>query len=109
MNIIMLGPPGAGKGTQAEVLSKKMDLTTLSTGNILRAAIAEKRPVGLNAKTYMDKGELVPDDVIIGIVKDYLETHDLGKGCILDGVPRTIAQAEMLDKMGVRIDAVLSL
>lgn len=109
MNIIMLGPPGAGKGTQAEVLSKKLGVTTLSTGNILRSAIAEQRPVGLNAKAYMDKGQLVPDDVIIGIVKDYLETHDLGKGCILDGVPRTIAQAEMLDSMGVQIDAAISL
>ncbi len=109
MNIIMLGPPGAGKGTQAEVLSRKLGVTTLSTGNILRAAIAEGRPVGLSAKAYMDKGELVPDDVIIGIVKDYLETHDLGKGCILDGVPRTIHQAEMLDKMGVPIDAAISL
>ena len=109
MNIIMLGPPGAGKGTQAEVLSKKLGVTTLSTGNILRAAIADKRPVGLSAKAYMDKGQLVPDDVIIGIVKDYLESHDLGKGCILDGVPRTIAQAEMLDQMGVQIDAAISL
>ena len=109
MTIIMLGPPGAGKGTQAEVISKKLEVTTLSTGNILRAAIADKRPVGLNAKAFMDKGELVPDDVIIEIVKDYLETHDLGKGCILDGVPRTIAQARMLDEMGVKIDAAISL
>ncbi len=109
MNIIMLGPPGAGKGTQAEVLSKKLGITTLSTGNILRAAIAEGRPVGLNAKAFMDKGQLVPDDVIIGIVKDYLETHDLGKGCILDGVPRTLVQARMLDEMGVKIDAAISL
>jgi len=109
MNIIMLGPPGAGKGTQAEVLSRKLGVTTLSTGNILRSAIAEGRPVGLNAKAFMDKGQLVPDDVIIGIVKDYLETHDLGKGCILDGVPRTLAQARMLDEMGVAIDAAISL
>lgn len=109
MTIIMLGPPGAGKGTQAEVLSQKLKVTTLSTGNILRTAIAEKRPVGLNAKAFMDKGELVPDDVIIGIVKDYLESHDLGNGCILDGVPRTIAQAKMLDEMGVAIDAAISL
>ncbi len=109
MTIIMLGPPGAGKGTQAEVLGKKLGVTTLSTGNILRTAIAEERPVGLNAKAYMDKGQLVPDDVIIGIVKDYLESHDLGDGCILDGVPRTLVQAEMLDKMGVVIDAAISL
>ena len=109
MNIIMLGPPGAGKGTQAAVLSGKLGVTTLSTGNILRAAIAEQTPVGLSAKSYMDKGELVPDDVIIGIVKDYLETHDLGAGCILDGVPRTVAQAEILDEMGVPIDAAISL
>ena len=109
MTIIMLGPPGAGKGTQAEVLGKKLGVTTLSTGNILRTAIAEERPVGLNAKAYMDKGQLVPDDVIIGIVKDYLESHDLGSGCILDGVPRTLVQAEMLDKMGVKIDAAISL
>ena len=105
----MLGPPGAGKGTQAAVLSAKLGVATLSTGNLLRAAIAQERPVGLSAKAYMDKGALVPDDVIIGIVKDYLETHDLGRGCILDGVPRTVNQAEMLDRMGVPIDAAIVL
>lgn len=109
MTIIMLGPPGAGKGTQAEILSAKLGVTTLSTGNILRTAIAEKRPVGLDAKKYMDKGELVPDEVIIGIIKDFLASHDLGKGCILDGVPRNINQAKMLDEMGVAIDAAVSL
>ena len=109
MNIIMLGPPGAGKGTQAEVLSKKMDLTTLSTGNILRAAIAEQRPVGLNAKTYMDKGELVPDDVIIGIVQERLAEPDCANGYILDGVPRTIPQAEAMEKLGIGVDTALSI
>ena len=94
MNIIMLGPPGAGKGTQAEVLSKKMDLTTLSTGNILRAAIAEKRPVGLNAKTYMDKGELVPDSLTVEILLDRVAQEDCKNGYVLDGFPRTIPQAE---------------
>lgn len=109
MTLVMLGPPGAGKGTQAEILSKRLGVTTLSTGNILRTAIAEGRQVGLEAKKYMDKGELVPDDVIIGIIKDFLATHDLGKGCILDGVPRNINQAKMLDEMGVVIDAAISL
>ena len=109
MNIIMLGPPGAGKGTQAEVLSRKLGVTTLSTGNILRSAIAEGRPVGLNAKAFMDKGQLVPDSVIIGIVKERLAESDCANGFILDGMPRTIPQAEALRDNDISFDAVVSL
>ncbi len=109
MKLIMLGAPGAGKGTQAEILSKKLNVPTISTGNILRAAIREGTPVGLEAKSYMDAGKLVPDQVIMGIVVERLGKSDCADGYILDGVPRTIAQAEALEKAGVSFDAVLSL
>jgi adenylate kinase len=109
MTLIMLGPPGAGKGTQTAVLSKKLGIISISTGHILRTAISERRPVGLEAKKYMDKGLLVPDDTIIEIVKDFFATNDIGKGCILDGVPRNIYQAEMLEKLGIQIDVAISL
>ena len=94
MKLIMLGAPGAGKGTQAAILSERLGIPTISTGNILRAAVKNGTPVGLQAKSYMDAGKLVPDEVIIGIV---------------DGVPRTIAQAEALDKAGVVFDCVVSI
>ena len=94
MNLILLGAPGAGKGTQAEILCKKLGIPSISTGNILRAAIKDGTPTGLKAKSYMDAGQLVPDEVIIGIVGERLEQEDCRKGCILDGVPRTIAQAD---------------
>ena len=109
MNLILLGAPGAGKGTQAEILSKKLDIPTISTGNILRAAIKNGTPVGLKAKSYMDSGKLVPDEVIIGIIGERLEEEDCRKGCILDGVPRTIAQAEALEKADIKIDAVIAI
>ena len=109
MNIVLLGAPGAGKGTQAEILCRELSIPTISTGNILRAAIKNGTPTGLKAKSYMDAGKLVPDSVIIGIVAERLEKPDCAKGFILDGVPRTIAQAEAIETMGIRIDKVLEL
>lgn len=109
MKIILLGAPGAGKGTQAERISKILNIPTISTGNILRAAIRNETTVGLQAKAYMDAGQLVPDEVIIGIVTERLAQPDCEKGFILDGVPRTIAQAEALEEAGVRFDAVVSI
>ena len=94
MKLILLGAPGAGKGTQAEILSKKLNIPTISTGNILRAAVKNETPIGLKAKSFMDAGKLVPDDVIIGIIVERLAEPDCQNGYILDGVPRTIAQAE---------------
>ena len=109
MKLIMLGAPGAGKGTQAAVLSEKLGIPAISTGNILRAAVKNGTPVGLQAKSYMDAGKLVPDDVIIGIVAERVAQSDCRDGYILDGVPRTIAQAESLERDGVHFDVVLSL
>ena len=101
MRLILLGAPGAGKGTQAEVLCKRLGIPSISTGNILRAAIKEGTPTGRKAKSYIDAGTLVPDEVIIGIVHERLAQEDCRKGYILDGVPRTIAQAEALEKAGI--------
>ena len=109
MKLILLGAPGAGKGTQAEILCKKLGIPTISTGNILRAAIKEGTPTGLKAKSYIDAGKLVPDEVIIGIVHERLSQDDCKSGYILDGVPRTIAQAEALEKAGIGFDAVVSI
>ena len=109
MKLILLGAPGAGKGTQAEILKKKLEIPTISTGNILRAAVKNGTPTGLKAKEYMDAGKLVPDEVIIGIINERLQAEDCKKGYILDGVPRTIAQAEALDKAGIVFDAVINL
>ena len=109
MKLIMLGAPGAGKGTQAGILSEKLGIPTISTGNILRSAVKNGTPVGLQAKSYMDAGKLVPDQVIIDIVAERLAQDDCSKGYILDGVPRTIAQAEALEKAGVVFDHVLSI
>ena len=109
MKLILLGPPGAGKGTQAEILSKKLDIPTISTGNILRAAIKNGTEIGLKAKSFMDAGKLVPDEVIIGIIAERLEQPDCAKGYILDGVPRTLAQAEAIENSGIHFDAVLSI
>ena len=97
MKLIMLGAPGAGKGTQAAIFSERLGIPTISTGNILRAAVKNGTPVGLQAKSYMDAGKLVPDEVIIGIIAERLGEEDCRKGYILDGVPRTIAQAEALE------------
>lgn len=109
MKLILLGAPGAGKGTQAERLCKELNIPTISTGNILRAAIKNGTPTGLKAKSYMDAGKLVPDEVIIGIITERLAEDDCKGGFILDGVPRTIAQAEALEKAGIRFDAVVSI
>ncbi len=109
MKLILLGAPGAGKGTQAEILCKKLGIPTISTGNILRAAIKDGTPTGLKAKSYIDAGKLVPDEVIIGIVDERLSQDDCANGYILDGVPRTIAQAEALEKAGIAFDAVISI
>jgi adenylate kinase len=109
MKLILLGAPGAGKGTQAEIISAKLNIPTISTGNILRAAVANGTPVGLKAKEYMDAGKLVPDDVIIGVITERLAEPDCQNGYILDGVPRTIAQAEALEAAGVHFDAVVSI
>ena len=109
MNIIFFGAPGAGKGTQAEIVSKKLDIPTLSTGNIIREAIQNGPEMGLSAKSYIDAGKLVPDEVVIGIIKDRLDKDDCKKGFILDGFPRTIPQAKALDEMGVKIDVVLNI
>ncbi|MCC8358000.1 MAG: adenylate kinase [Clostridiales bacterium] len=109
MKLIMLGAPGAGKGTQAEILAKKLDVPTISTGNILRAAVKAGTPIGLKAKSYMDAGALVPDDVIIGIIAEALQGPECAKGYILDGVPRTIPQAEAMEEQGVQIDYAVDL
>lgn len=109
MRLILLGAPGAGKGTQAEILSRMLGIPTISTGNILRTAMKEGTPVGLKAKEYVDSGKLVPDDVIVGIVRERLAKEDCQKGFILDGMPRTIPQAEALEQAGITIDAALSI
>ncbi len=109
MKLILLGAPGAGKGTQADILSKLLGIPTISTGNILRAAVKNGTPVGLKAKEYMDVGALVPDEVIIGIIAERLSEQDCKNGYILDGVPRTIPQAEAMEKGGIDIDCALSI
>ena len=109
MKLILLGAPGAGKGTQAEILCKKLNVPTISTGNILRAAIKDGTPTGLKAKSFIDAGALVPDEVIIGIVDERLAQDDCKNGYILDGVPRTIAQAEAMEQAGIVFDAVVSI
>ena len=109
MKIILLGAPGAGKGTQAEVICKHLNIPTISTGNCLREAVKNGSPLGLRAKADMDSGRLVPDDVVIGVVKDRIAKDDCAKGYILDGFPRTGAQAEALEAMGVEIDKVIDL
>ena len=109
MNLILLGAPGAGKGTQAEMLSKHLQIPTISTGNMLREAMANGSELGKQVKSYMDSGSLVPDDVILSIVAQRVMEPDCANGFILDGVPRTLAQANALDEKGVRIDHVVSI
>ena len=109
MRLILLGAPGAGKGTQAEILSKELNIPTISTGNILRAAMKNGTPVGLEAKSYVEAGKLVPDEVIIDIIGERLAEPDCKNGFILDGVPRTIPQAEALEAHGIVIDCALSI
>ncbi len=109
MNLIFLGAPGAGKGTQAEVISQKLSIPTISTGNIIREALKNGTEMGLKAKSYIEAGKLVPDSVVIGIIQERLAKDDCANGFILDGFPRTIPQAEALDEMGVKIDKVVEI
>lgn len=109
MNLVLLGAPGAGKGTVAEYISMVLGIPAISTGNILRSAVKNETPIGLQAKNYMDRGALVPDDVVIGVVKERLAEKDCLNGCILDGIPRTTAQAEALELVGLRIDSAVLL
>lgn len=109
MKLILLGAPGAGKGTQAEILSERWNVPTISTGNILRSAVKNGTSVGLRAKEYMDAGQLVPDDVIMGVLKERLSESDCAQGYILDGVPRTIPQAQAMEDSGIEIDCALSI
>lgn len=109
MKLILLGAPGAGKGTQAEVICDALKIPAISTGNIIRDALAKGTEMGLKAKSFIDAGQLVPDEVVIGIIKDRLAKDDCANGFILDGFPRTIPQAEALDAMGIEIDRVVDI
>ena len=109
MKLILLGAPGAGKGTQAEKICEKLNIPAISTGNIIRAALKNGTEMGLKAKSYMDAGQLVPDEVVIGIIKDRLKDDDCKNGFILDGFPRTIPQAQALVDMGIDIDKVIDI
>lgn len=108
MKIIFLGAPGAGKGTQAEIVSERLGIPTISTGAIIREAIKNGTKMGVEARKYTETGALVPDEVVIGIIKERLSKPDCQNGFILDGFPRTVPQAEALDAMGIKLDAVLS-
>lgn len=109
MKLILLGAPGAGKGTQAEIISETLKIPTISTGNIIREALKSGTEMGRKAKEYVDAGQLVPDEVVIGIIRDRLAQPDCAGGFILDGFPRTIPQAEALDRMGIDIDRVIDI
>ncbi|MBO8128016.1 MAG: adenylate kinase [Peptococcaceae bacterium] len=113
MNLLIMGPPGGGKGTQAEVIVKELGITHISTGDMFREAVKAGTEMGKKAKEYMDKGALVPDEVVVGMVKDRLSQPDCAKGFLLDGFPRTVAQAEALDatlkEMGIKLDAVINI
>ena len=109
MKLILLGAPGAGKGTQAEQICEKLSIPAVSTGNIIRESMKQGTEMGKKAKSFVDAGQLVPDEVVIGIIKERLSEKDCENGFILDGFPRTIPQAEALDKMGIDIDTVLSI
>ena len=109
MKLIFLGAPGAGKGTQAEIIAAELKIPTISTGNIIREALANGTDMGLKAKAFIEAGKLVPDDVVIGIIKERLAADDCANGFILDGFPRTIPQAEALDNMGIIIDKVVDI
>lgn len=113
MNLLIMGPPGAGKGTQAEVLAKELNITNISTGDMFRAAIKEGTEMGRKAKEYMDMGELVPDSVVVGMIKDRLSQPDCVRGFLLDGFPRTVVQAEALEEtlneMGISLNGVINI
>lgn len=109
MKLILLGAPGAGKGTQAEIICEKLNIPAISTGNIIREAMKTGTEMGKKAKAFVEAGNLVPDEVVIGIIKERLSENDCANGFILDGFPRTIPQAEALDTMGIAIDKVISI
>ena len=109
MNLILLGAPGAGKGTQAEVICNTLHIPAISTGNILREAIKNETALGMEAKSYMDGGKLVPDEIVINILKERLQQDDCQNGFILDGFPRTVPQPEALDQLNIRIDRVIDI
>jgi adenylate kinase len=109
MKLILLGAPGAGKGTQAEIICERYNIPAISTGNIIREALKSGTEMGIRAKSFMDEGKLVPDEVVIGIIQERLAKNDCSNGFVLDGFPRTIPQAEALDKMGISIDKVLDI
>lgn len=109
MKLIFLGAPGAGKGTQAEVVCEKLSIPAISTGNIIRAALKEQTEMGIKAKDYIEKGQLVPDEVVIGIIQERLAKDDCKNGFVLDGFPRTVPQAQALDEMGIEIDKVIDI
>jgi len=109
MRIILLGAPGAGKGTQSNFISKELAIPQISTGDMLRAAVKEETPLGRKAKEVMDSGNLVSDDIILGIIKERLTADDCKEGCLFDGFPRTIAQAEALDREGITINHVIEI
>jgi len=109
MKLILLGAPGAGKGTQAEIICEKLQIPAIGTGNIIREALKNGTEMGIKAKSYMDSGALVPDDIVIGIIKERLAKDDCKDGFILDGFPRTVPQAAALDEMGVQIDKVIDI
>lgn len=109
MKLMFLGAPGAGKGTQAEVVSERYNIPAISTGALLREAMANGTELGMKAKSYMDGGALVPDEVVIGIIKERLVADDCKNGFILDGFPRTVAQAKALDEMDIKMDGVVSI
>lgn len=109
MKLVLLGPPGAGKGTQAAELAKELSIPAISTGNIIRAAVKDNTPVGVIAKGYIDKGELVPDETVVSLVEERLKADDCKNGYILDGFPRTIAQAEIMVEKGIEVDKVVNI
>ena len=109
MKLVLLGPPGAGKGTQAMNLAKEYQIPAISTGHIIRTAISEETPVGRIAKEFIARGELVPDDTVVELVKDRLSMDDCKKGYILDGFPRTLEQAKIMDETGINVDIVLNI
>ncbi len=109
MKLVLLGPPGAGKGTQAAKLAKEYNIPAISTGHIIRNAIAEKTPVGAEAKGYIDRGELVPDSIVVEMVKERLKENDCKNGYILDGFPRTVSQAEIMEELPIKVDLVLEI
>ena len=109
MKLMFLGAPGAGKGSQATVVSEKYNIPSISTGALLRAAMKDETPLGLEAKSYIESGKLVPDEVVIGLIKEKLNSKECENGFILDGFPRTVSQAQALDDMGIELDSVIDI